>query len=337
MNNNDIWVIAEHKANIITAGALEAIGAGKLISKQLNGGLSVVILGDELSVFSKSLSNTMVDNIYLLENPLLVQYTSDAYISCLIPLIKQHRPSVILIPSTCLGRDLAPKLAAVLKTAYVSDISRIEIDNNNITFTRPVYGGRLLSAVVCRGEKPWVLILRPRAFEKAASGAVATDLHAYGVSKAANIEKYSTNLLSSSIRAIIKGVEQTQKGMGLTEADIIIAGGRGMKDAENFKMLEDLASVLGGVVGASGAAVDAGWMPHSAQVGQTGKVVSPKLYIACGISGAPQHLAGMSTSKCIVAINKDPYAPIFQVADYGIVGDLFEVVPMVIEELKKNG
>ncbi|MBI3398829.1 MAG: electron transfer flavoprotein subunit alpha/FixB family protein [Deltaproteobacteria bacterium] len=319
----NVWIIAEHKADIITDGTLEAIGTGRLISNKLNAKLFIVVLGYELFVLSKNLSNAGADNVYLLETPLLSQYTSDAYIGSLFPLIKQHQPSVILIPSTCNGRDLAPKLAAKLKTAYASDASKIDIDRE-IFFTRPAYGGRLLSTVTCRGEKPWIITLRPRAFGKFA-----------GASKIAKIEKHAIDISSSSIRTMIKGFERTQKGVGLTEADIIISGGRGMKKAENFKMLEELAKILGGVVGASGAAVDAGWMPHSAQVGQTGKVVSPKLYIACGISGAPQHLAGMSTSKCIVAINKDPDAPIFKVADYGIAGDLFEVLPILIEELKR--
>jgi len=251
-----------------------------------------------------------------------VQYTSDAYIAALQYLIKLHSPALILIPSTCNGRDLASKLAGRLKTAYISDVSQIEFADNEIIFHRPIYGGRLLSEVTCRGEKPWIITLRPRAFEKAGA-----------VKKGARIENHIASLSHDNIRTIVKGIKKTQKGLGLTEADIIVSGGRGMKGTENFKMLEELAGILGGVVGASGAAVDAGWMPHSAQVGQTGKVVSPKLYIACGISGAPQHLAGMSTSKCIVAINKDPEAPIFQWADYGIVGDLFEIVPMLIEAL----
>jgi len=320
--NGDIWIIAEHKANILTSGTLEAIVAGRLISNQLNTELSVVILGHGLSALSKSLSNAGADNVYILENPLLLQYTSDAYIAGLEPLIKTHQPSLILMPSACLGRDLAPKLAARLTTVYISDVSGIDIDNSEIIFTRPVYGSRLLSTIACRGEKPWIITLRPRAFEKTAN-----------TPKTVKIESNTVSLSPANIKTIIKGIEQTQKGLGLTEADIIISGGRGMKSAENFKILEELAKILGGVIGASGAAVDAGWMPHSAQVGQTGKVVSPKLYIACGISGAPQHLAGMSTSKCIVAINKDPEAPIFQWADYGIVGDLFEIVPMLIEAL----
>ena len=322
--DSGICVIAEHKSNSITDGTFEAISAGRSIAKQLNTGVALLVLGNGLSVLSSNLSQSSADNVYLFDNPLLGQYTSDAYIACLEPFIKQQKPSILFIPSTCLGRDLAPKLAARLKTAYISDVSGIEISGSGILLSRPVYGGRLLSTVTCIAEKPWIITLRPRAFEK-----VDAD------SKNAKIENSAVNLSSEHIRTIIKGIEQTQKGLGLTEADIIISGGRGMKGPENFKMLENLAKILGGVVGASGAAVDAGWMPHSAQVGQTGKVVSPKLYIACGISGAPQHLAGMSTSKCIVAINKDPDAPIFQWADYGIVGDLFEVVPMLIEEFKK--
>ena len=322
--DSGICVIAEHKSNSITDGTFEAISAGRSIAKQLNTGVALLVLGNGLSALSNTPSHSSADTVYLFDNPLLAQYTSDAYIRCLEPFIKQQKPSILFIPPTCLGRDLAPKLAARLKTAYISDVSGIEISNSGILLSRPVYGGRLLSTVTCTGEKPWIITLRPRAFEKGDAD-----------SKNAKIESPAVNLSPEHIRTVIKGIEQTQKGLGLTEADIIISGGRGMKGPENFKMLENLAKILGGVVGASGAAVDAGWMPHSAQVGQTGKVVSPKLYIACGISGAPQHLAGMSTSKCIVAINKDPEAPIFQWADYGIVGDLFEVVPMLIEELKK--
>jgi electron transfer flavoprotein alpha subunit len=319
-----IWIIAERKANAVTEGTLEAIGAGRVVSGKLKMELTTVILGNGPDSLPANCSDAGTDNVYLLDNPLLSQYTSDAYIAALQHLIKLHSPALILIPSTCNGRDLAPKLAGRLKTAYISDVSQIEFADNEIIFHRPVYGGRLLSQVACQGEKPWIITLRPRAFEKAGA-----------VKNGARIENHIVSLSRDSIRTIVKGIKKTQKGLGLTEADIIVSGGRGMKGTENFKMLEELAGILGGVVGASGAAVDAGWMPHSAQVGQTGKVVSPKLYIACGISGAPQHLAGMSTSKCIVAINKDPEAPIFQWADYGIVGDLFEVVPTLIEELKK--
>lgn len=316
-----VWVIAEHKNGKATSGTLEAISAGRLISNKLNAQLSIVVLGSESLELSEDLPNAGADYVYLLESPLITQYTSDGYISSILPLIKPLKPAVIIIQSNCNGRDLGPKLAARLKTAYVPDVNGIEIINDEIVFNRPVYGGRLLSLVKCSGEKPWIITLRPRVFEKPA-----------GASKISKIEKHPVGISPSAIRTAIKGFERTQKGLGLTEADIIISGGRGMKSAENFRMLEDLAKMLGGVVGASGAAVDAGWMPHSAQVGQTGKVVSPKLYIACGISGAPQHIAGMSTSKCIVAINKDPDAPIFKIADYGIVGDLFEIVPELIKE-----
>ena len=325
MNNRDILVIAEHKEGAVTSGTFEAIGAGRYISGRLNIGLSVVALGSGISALSSAASNIDTDNIYLIENHLLTQYTSDAHLAAIYPFIKTNKPSIILIPSTCLGRDLAPKLAARLKTAYLSDVSEIMVDSSEILFTRQVYGGRLLSTVKCRGEMPWVITLRSRAFEKPAASA----------SKPPKVEGFPVGIDPSHIRTIIKNIEKTQKGLGLTDADIVISGGRGMKGAEGFKLLEELAGILGGVVGASGAAVDAGWMPHSAQVGQTGKVVSPKLYIACGISGAPQHLAGMSTSKCIVAINKDQDAPIFKAADYGITGDIFEVLPILIDELKR--
>lgn len=327
-----ILVIAELKENNVTHCTLEAIGAGRYVADKLNTGLSVVVLGNDISSTSNTILNAGVDNIYLLQNQLLSQYSSDAYIYSLYTFISNHVPSIILIPSTCLGRDLAPKLASKLKAAYISDISSIEVNGNEILFTRPVYGSRLFSNVECRDENPWIVTLRPRAFEKPADTGFVAD----GVLNSPKVESLSVNITASHIRTIIKGIEKTQKGIGLTDADIIVSGGRGMKGTQGFKMLEELAKLLGAVVGASGAAVDAGWMAHSAQVGQTGKVVSPKLYIACGISGAPQHLAGMNTSKCIVAINKDPDAPIFKSADYGIAGDLFEVVPILIEELKRE-
>ena len=211
--NSSICVIAEYKSNRITDGTFEAISAGRSITKQLNTGVALLVLGNGLSTLSSNLSQSSADNVYLFDNPLLAQYTSDAYIGCLEPFIKQQKPSMLFIPSTCLGRDLAPKLAARLKTAYISDVSGIEISNSGILLSRPVYGGRLLSTVTCTGEKPWIITLRPRAFEKGDAD-----------SKNAKIESPAVNLSPKHIRTAIKGIEQTQKGLGLTEADIIISG-----------------------------------------------------------------------------------------------------------------
>ncbi len=262
----------------------------------------------------------------VVESEKLAEYTTGAYTSVLNKLIRKEEPNAVLIGNTAMGKDLAPRLAQRLGVGLASDCTGMEKDDANfLSFKRPIYGGKAF-AQVATDVKPVLATIRPNTFPLAAPDAGRT---AEIVTEAAEIDQ-------DDLRAILKEVIiAASERPELTEANVIVSGGRGMKGPENFPILEALADVLGGAVGASRAAVDAGWIEQKFQVGQTGKTVSPTLYIACGISGAIQHLAGMSSSKVLVAINKDPEANIFNLADYGIVGDLFEIVPLLTEEIKK--
>lgn len=324
MSDRDIWVIAEYDEKGIKKSTWETISAARLLSGHLKLKPAVVILGNGIQTFAEELFRE-IESVYFIEHPLLSQYDSNAYVKCLHQLIKDKKPAIILASATIRGKEYIPKLSAKLDCGLIPDCVGFEL-TDNIIFKRSVYGGRLIANVKFEESEPCIITIRPRSFAYKKTGTVNGEI----LRIEPNLEQQD---IMTAIQEIIK---ETGKRPDLSEADIIVSGGRGMKGAENFKLLEELSDILGGAVGASRAVVDAGWMPHTFQIGQTGRVVSPMLYIACGISGAPQHLAGMSTSKCIIAINKDPNAPIFKIADYGIVDDLFKVVPVLIEEIKKN-
>lgn len=323
-----ILVILEHRDGKIQHPSLEALGEAKRFASQLNKETGVILLGWQIDTIIKDINRYGIDKIFVLEDETLKDYTACGYADAVLKLLSTARnfqPWTILLSATSQGKDLAPRVSAKLDAALIQDCIKIEKDNDNrLIFTRPVYAGKLVAKVVALSKNS-IITLRPKIFEAATPGDY----------KDAAIIKDDVTI--GAIKTTVKGlITDTKKKLDVSEADIIVSGGRGMKEPKNFALLEEMADVLGGAVGASRAAVDAGWRPHPDQVGQTGKVVTPKLYIACGISGAIQHLVGMSSSKCIVAINKDPNAPIFKKADYGIVGDLFEVVPLLIEELKPS-
>src|SRR5690606_17383154 len=258
-----------------------------------------------------------------LEDEKLKNYSSDGYSQALLEIVNQENPEGIIIGHTALGKDLAPKIASKLNVGLISDVTSIEVEDDDVIFTRPIYSGKAFEKKKTLDDVVFITI-RPNNIE-------ALDKDG---SRSGEIEKISANI--TDLRTIVQEVvRKASDGVDLSEAKVVVAGGRGVKSAEGFEPLKELASVLGGAVGASRGACDADYCDYSLQIGQTGKVVTPDLYIACGISGAIQHLAGMSNSKVIVAINKDPDANIFNVADYGIVGDLFEVVPLLTEEFKK--
>ena len=253
-------------------------------------------------------------------------YTADAYGKAMLALCEKYMPSTILVGATVNGRDLGSKLAVSLRTGLTADCTGLFVDGENVVWERPAFGGNLYAQIICGESRPQMGTVRAGNFKRPAPNPdnkpeiIREELHA------------SDDEIRTKVLDFVKAVESD--GIKLEDAEIVVSGGRGMKKAENFKLLQELADVLGGAVGASRAAVDSGWVPQSRQVGQTGKTIAPTIYIACGISGAVQHLAGMSKSKIIVAINKDKTAPIFEVAHYGIVGDLFEVVPALTKELK---
>ncbi|MCL6634801.1 MAG: electron transfer flavoprotein subunit alpha/FixB family protein [Peptococcaceae bacterium] len=321
-----IWVFAEQRDGKIKNVTFELLSAGRKIADQTGQELSAVLFGKGVSELAGILSEYGADKIYLADDDRLAQYTTDAYSKVLADLIKEHAPAVVLMGCTVQGRDLAARVAQKVGTGLMSDCTGVEMENGELVFIRPIYAGKAFVRAACPEARPVMATVRPNVLTAGPPQA----------GRSAGVVKAAVNLADADLRQVIRDVVmQISTRPELTEANIIVSGGRGMKGPENFKLLEELADVLGAAVGASRAAVDAGWVPHSFQVGQTGKTVSPTLYIACGISGAIQHLAGMSSSKCIVAINKDPEANIFKVADYGIVGDLFEVVPVLTEECKK--
>jgi electron transfer flavoprotein alpha subunit len=296
---------------------------------QIGQPLTVLLLGHEIEKIAESLDGFGAERIFICDDGVLKSYSNEGYTKVIVDLVKTHQPSILLGGATAQGKDLLPRVAARLQTGSASDCVGLEIDpEGHLVAKRPMYAGKVLVDTVSPEARPQMAALRPNVME----------IEKPEESKKAEIEKVKVEVKSDDLRAVIKELVKTAgEKVDLTEANVIVSGGRGMKSGDNFKILEELASALGEgtAVGASRSAVDSGFAPHDIQVGQTGKVVNPSLYIACGISGAIQHLAGMRTSKCIVAINKDPEAPIFQVADYGIVADLFVAVPMLTEEIKK--
>jgi len=314
-----VFAITEQRDAELRKVSFEAVSEGRRLADGLGTDLTAVILGSGVEGFADQLKKYGPDKILVADDPALEDYTTDAYTNVLTELIHASDPAVIIMGASAQGKDLAGRLAARLDAGVAMDCVGIKIDNGNLTYTRPMFGGKILADVEIEGN-PQIVAIRPNVM----------DINE--VSKNCAIEKPAVQVGELKTRVVEKKMETGDK-IELTEADIIVSGGRGT--GGDYAVIEALANELGAAVGASRSAVDEGWRPHSDQVGQTGKTVSPTLYVACGISGAIQHLAGMSTSKYIVAINKDEEAPIFSRADYGITGDLFEVVPAITEEVKK--
>jgi len=317
---NNILVIAEHRGESLKKVTLEGIGAAKELAGSTGGGVHVTVLGSGVSALADELAGYGVPVSYF-DDPLLENYTYDGYAQALVPFIQSGDYALILMGATPTGRDLAATLASRLKTPVAMDCTGLAIEGDKVLATRPVFAGKAIGKFEVTA-KPCIAVLRPNTFE----AAVKAD--------GGSVENVQASI--GDLAITVKEVVQKESGsIELTEADIVVSGGRGLKDPSNYKLITDLAEAAGAAAGASRAIVDAEWVEHAHQVGQTGKTVSPKLYIAVGISGAIQHLAGMSTSKVIVAINNNPDAPIFKVADYGIIADAMQTVPLMTEEFKK--
>jgi electron transfer flavoprotein alpha subunit len=315
-----VLVLAETREGALRNVSFEAIAAAKQVSG--GGEVIAVLLGDAISEFGAELVNYGADRVVTVEHPHLKHYTSDGYGQALMAVIEQESPEALVFGHTAVGKDLSPKIATKLQSGLISDVTAIEGEGEDAVFVRPIFSGKAFEKVKNKDGLLFFTV-RPNNIAPLAREERSGDVSSLSVD--------ITNL-----RTIIKNVvRKSAEGVDLSEAKVIIAGGRGVKSADGFAPLQELANLLGGAVGASRGACDADYVDYSLQIGQTGKVVTPDLYIAAGISGAIQHLAGMSNSKVIVAINKDPEANIFKVADYGIVGDLFEVIPMLTEEFKK--
>ena len=321
-----VWAIAEQRDGVLRKITYEIVSEGRRLADALGQELTVILLGSDIKDKAAELGQYGADKVLVADDARLEAYTTDAYAAVISELAKANDPAVLLIGASVQGKDLSARLSASLGVGMAQDCTAFAIEDGNLVATRPIYAGKAYAKVTFENSWPQMATARPKVM----------DISEPDTSKSAEIIDASISLDDSALKTkVVEAVKDEGGKVDLTEADKIVSGGRGMKGPENYKILEDLADLIGASIGASRSAVDAGWRPHTDQVGQTGKVVSPNLYIACGISGAIQHLAGMSTSKVIVAINKDEDAPIFQKSDYGVVGDLFDVVPALTEEIKK--
>ncbi len=345
----NVWVFAEQREGKLMNVSLELIGEGNRLAREIGEDTKVyaILAGNQIGYLANECYEYGADGVLLIENPLLNNYTTDGYAKVLVEAIKEYKPEIVLYGATHIGRDLAPRVAARLNTGLTADCTRLDVkvstykeyaekyttldtstlDPNStdtkLLQTRPAFGGNLMATIICPKTRPQMATVRPGVMQKKQREEGAEG----------ELIQFTPIISEEDIRThVVEIVKSAKELVSLVEAEIICAGGRGLGNAEGFELLKKLADKVGGSVGASRAAVDAGWIDHSHQVGQTGTTVKPKIYFACGISGAIQHLAGMQKSDIIIAINKNPEAPIFEVADYGIVGDLYKILPQLIEE-----
>lgn len=326
MTSKGVWVWIEQFNGEIATPSWEAIGAARSIAQAYGGQVVACLLGEGIEGLAEEVIHHGADRVFVADDVSLADFRVEAYAALLVTLAEEHQPAAVFFGATTRGRELAPTVAVQLDTGAIADVIALEIEDGNVAAIRPVYAGKLLSKCVISKRRPQIVSLRPRAFARPEPDPGRTG----------EVLKVAPVLGEDEIKNKVTGLETAEGQVSLADAAIIVSGGRGVAGPEGFAPVRELAQTLGGALGASRAAVDAGWIPYAHQVGQTGKTVSPDLYIACGISGAIQHQAGMRTSKIIVAINKDPEAPIFKLAHYGIVGDLFKVVPALTTAFKEK-
>lgn len=326
--HKDVWVFCEQKKGVVQSVAYELLGKGRELADTLGVDLCGVLLGENMKQEANKVIQRGANKVYLVESGMLKHYQDEPYSKVLSNLIKEFKPEIVLCGATSIGRSLIARVAIHIHAGLTADCTGLDIDKKErlLLQTRPAFGGNIMATIICPNHRPQMSTVRHKVMKES-----EINHHAKG----RIIEKAYDNETYFSRTKLLDIVEEIEETVNLTEADIIVSGGRGLQSAENFKVVEDLARVLGAAVGASRAAVDSGWKTYSHQVGQTGKTVCPKIYIACGISGQIQHLVGMQSSEVIIAINKDPSAPVFSVATYGIIGDLFEILPELTKRFKE--
>ena len=323
---NGVWVFAEQREGQLQKVSLELLGEGRKIADKLGSKLTALLIGNKVQNLVEDLSRHGADEVLVVDAPELEHYTTDGYTKAICELANAKKPNIMFIGATFIGRDLGPRVAARLETGLTADCTSLDVDveSGDLLATRPAFGGNLMATIVCPDHRPQMATVRPGVFEKLPLGENDATVE--------NIEiKFNSNDIRTKIVEIIK---EHKDIVDISEANVLVAGGRGIGSEENFKMLKELAEVMNGSIAASRAAVEKGWVDKDYQVGQTGKTVRPNIYVACGISGAIQHAAGMQDSDMIIAINKDANAPIMKIADYAIVGDVNKVVPEFIAQLK---
>jgi electron transfer flavoprotein alpha subunit len=323
-----VWFWVEQFEGQAGSISWEMAGKGRQLADQLGVALTACVLGSDVEPIAQEAIAYGADRVFLVDDPTLSSYRTDPYATVMVDLVERYKPEILIMGASSRGRDLAGSIATRLVTGLTADCTGLEIDpeTRQLRQTRPAFGGNIMATILCPNHRPQMATVRHRVFEVPGKDG----------SREGQIVRERALMVEDEIAAKVIGFLSEEENVNLADARIIVSGGRGVKGPEGFEPIRELAQVLGGAVGASRAAVDAGWIPYAHQVGQTGRTVRPDLYIACGISGAIQHLAGMRTAKVIVAINRDPEAPIFEVAHYGIVGDLFEVVPALTEAFRKK-
>lgn len=322
-----VFIFVQQVDNKVTSVSYELIGKGKQLAADLGTEVTAVLLGHQVDPLCANLAKYGADRIIVVDDPALEIYMTEPYVYAMTEVIKKNKPEVVLFGATAIGRDLAPRVSARIHTGLTADCTKLDIDpeTKNLMMTRPAFGGNIMATILCPDYRPQMATVRPGVMQKADISEGAQAL----------IEHFKPDDIASHKNVeILEVIKKTAGKMDIQDAKILVSGGRGLGHPENFQLLEDLAHALGGTISSSRAAVDAGWVEKDRQVGQTGKTVRPNLYIACGISGAIQHLAGMEESDVIIAVNKDPGAPIFEVADYGVVGDVTKILPAFTEQVK---
>jgi len=322
-----VFVFAQQVEGKITGVSFELIGKGKELAADLNTEVTAVVLGSNIGHLAKELAVLGADKVVVIDAPALVEYVTEPYTEAIYTVIEKYKPEVFLFGATAIGRDLAPRVSARVKTGLTADCTKLEVDEEtkNLRMTRPAFGGNIMATIICPENRPQMATVRPGVMQRA---------HKNPDAKVVVDEIKMDFVKNDKYVEVMDIIKKVSNKLDIMDAKILVSGGRGVGDADNFKILEDLADALGAEVSSSRACVDAGWREKEQQVGQTGKTVRPNVYFAIGISGAIQHLAGMEESDLIIAINKDETAPIFDVADYGIVGDLNKIVPLLTEKLK---
>ena len=322
-----VWIFAEQRAGKVSSIAYELLGIGRKLADDRGAKLSAVLFGAAESE-AQELIRWGADSVYLSQEPILSQFNDEPYSQLLTALIQEHKPETVLAGATPIGRSFFPRVAARIRTGLTADCTSLQIDQatGNLLQIRPAFGGNIMATILCPNNRPQMATVRPRVMKRGQ----------YDENRKGEIITVRQEGLSSRTKVVETVKEVSDVAVNLQEANVIVSGGRGLGDAKGFQLIQELAELLGGAVGSSRAAVDSGWVPYRHQVGQTGKTVCPTIYFACGISGAVQHLVGMQSSDIIIAINKNPEAPIFNVATYGIVGDLYEIIPLLIKKIKET-
>lgn len=323
-----VWVFGEYRRGVMAPVTYELLGKARELADKLGVGVSCLLLGSKVRHQADSLIHRGADKVYVVDDPRIEHLLEEPYARIICDLVRKHHPEILLVAATSFGRSVSSRVAVDLKCGLTADCVSLDInlEDRSLLQTRPALGGNIMTTSISRSHRPQMVTVRPKAMKEA-----VPDTQRKGV---VEILELNESFFASRAK-VLEVIDEVVSTINIMDANVIVSGGRGMAKAENFKMLEELAKALNGAVGASRAAVDEGWVPYSHQVGQTGKTVCPKLYIACGISGQIQHLVGMQSSDTIIAINKDPSAPIFKIANYGIVGDVFDVVPLLTKRFQK--